>query len=176
MAAAKRGNAARKSGGTHRGVQAAASSKQRRGRKAGRYSDEAAGFSAGRSARAFDAEFAQPVSDGMEQIMRSWMGFFQRAALTQQRLMHDMLELGSGRRAFEAQRAFIDDSLRNLADSTKEVLRASGQLAEPAVRGAERVAEFGQAYSDHERAQHRGSGNGGGGLSERRRQEETRRF
>ena len=127
-----------------------------------------------RAAQSLQRDFAQPVGEGLEQIMRGWMGFFQRAALTQQRLMQDMLELGSGRRAFEAQRSFIDESLRNFADSTKEVLRASGRMAEPAVRTAERAAGLAHAYGDHEQAQNR-TGNGRGGFSERRTQDEARR-
>jgi hypothetical protein len=173
--AAKRRNTSRKSGGAHRRVQAAASAKQSR-RRAGTASAAQARAATRRTAPPFDARFAGPVGEGMEQIMRSWMGFFQRAAVTQQRLMQDMLELGSGRRAFEAQRAFIDDSLRNFADSTKEVLRASSQFAEPAMQEAERAAGFGQAYGDHAQAQHRSGANGGGGTGDGRRQDEARRL
>jgi hypothetical protein len=127
-----------------------------------------------RTARALHNDFAQPVGEGLEQIMRGWMGFFQRAALTQQRLMQDMLELGSGRRAFEVQRAFIDESLRNFTDSTKEVLRASGRIAEPAVRTAERAAGLAHTYGDHEQAQRR-TGNGRSGFERRAQEEEEAR-
>ena len=124
-----------------------------------------------RAAHALQSDIAAPVGEGLEQIMRSWMGFFQRAALTQQRLVQDMLELGSGRRAFEAQRSFIDELLRNFTDSTKEVLHASGRIAEPAVRSAQRAAGLVHSYGDHEQAQRRTGGNGRGAFGERREQE-----
>lgn len=128
-----------------------------------------------RAAQSLRSDFAQPVGEGFEQIVRSWMGFFQRTALTQQRLVQDMLELGSGRRAFEAQRSFIDESLRNFADSTKEVLHASSRIAEPAVRTAERAAGLVHSYGDHQQAQRRTGGNGRSAFGERREQESARR-
>jgi hypothetical protein len=180
MAAAKRKSIQRKShAASSRGQ---SSGRKRRAQQRGDDRDYAFGeenmesFARGaeRTARALHSDFAQPVGEGLEQVMRGWMGFFQRAALTQQRLMQDMLELSSGRRAFEAQRAFIDESLRNFADSTKEVLRASGRMAEPAVRTAERAAGLAHAYGDHQQAQGR-TGNGRGGFSERRAQDEEAR-
>ena len=184
MAAQKRGNAARKSHATQAHGQA--SGKKRRGRRGGQAwrqeqddlhaqgeeNWQSFAHSAERAGRAMprmmERDFTAPMGEGFEQIMRSWMGFFQRAALSQQRLMQDMLELGSGRRVFEAHRSFFDDSLRNLAESTNEVLRASGRIAEPAMRTAERAAGLAEAYGDHDQAQRRSAGNGRGGYDERR--------
>jgi hypothetical protein len=200
MAAAKRSNASRKSHATQ--ARGQASGKKRRGgaraqsrtqqreaseegqrwsragERAYAYGEEnMASFARGaeRAAHALQSDIAAPVGEGLEQIMRSWMGFFQRAALTQQRLVQDMLELGSGRRAFEAQRTFIDESLRNFTDSTKEVLHASGRIAEPAVRTAQRAAGLVHSYGDHEQAQRRTGGNGRSAFGERREQESARR-
>lgn len=119
--------------------------------------------------------FATPMTQSVEQVMRSWMSFFQRAAVNQTRLVQEMLELGMAQNAFAAQRSFIDDSLRNFADSTREVMRASGQVAAPAMRSAERAMGMGQAYQDHDQAQRRGGRQGAGPAHHRNGEEAGRR-
>jgi hypothetical protein len=115
-----------------------------------------------RLADSFDA--VPPMELGMEQMMRGWIGFFQRAALSQTRLMHDLLQLGATASALQAQFAFLGESLRNIAESTDEMIAASGRVAMPIAslmpgRHDRRLVEamatdaMARAYRDHREAQ-----------------------
>jgi hypothetical protein len=111
---------------------------------------------------------AMPMADGMERLMRSWMGYFQRAAINQSRLMQEMMMLGAAADTMQAQLAFFDRNMRNLSEGANELLEASGQVVSPlsAAPGAAAnwwAERMGQAYRDHGQAEatlRRASGNG----------------
>lgn len=111
---------------------------------------------------------AMPMADGMERLMRSWMGYFQRAAINQSRLMQEMMMLGAAAETMQAQLAFFDRNMRNLSEGANELLEASGQVVAPlsAAPGAAAnwwAERMGQAYRDHGQAEstlRRTSGNG----------------